>query len=313
VIIENYSVWDHGSFLRDRIRVSAYSRALSHAIFPGAVVLEIGTGTGFFAALAARYGAEHVDAIEADPVIHAARGVLEDNGLEDRVTLYRGTFDEFRPMRAYDVILSDLRGALPFFGANIAVAMRSRRNLAEDGVLIPHRDRVYVAPCGSQRLYRPYSDPWTTCTEGISLGYCLPAILRHLSIVFAEPGDCLAEAALWADVQYLHVDSTDHRAQIDWILTRPGDRHLTGFVAWFESDLTDEVSLSNRPGEAALVYGQLFFPLARPVEVRPGANISLDLSAALEDGQYRWAWSTTVSTDRGRVQFDQLTHSRPAG
>jgi len=77
----------HFSIVRDHPRNKAYEDALRRAIFPGCTVLEIGTGTGLLAMMAARAGAAKVITCEADPAIAtAARENVAINGFADRVT-----------------------------------------------------------------------------------------------------------------------------------------------------------------------------------------------------------------------------------
>ena len=59
-----YSIADYGAMIADDVRMGAFVRALRQAIKPGAVVIDIGTGTGIFALLACRFGARRVYAIE---------------------------------------------------------------------------------------------------------------------------------------------------------------------------------------------------------------------------------------------------------
>lgn len=64
---------------------------LSVAIDKAPLVLDIGTGTGLLAMMAARAGAAHVIACEMFPgLCGIARGIIADNGLHDRVTVVEG-------------------------------------------------------------------------------------------------------------------------------------------------------------------------------------------------------------------------------
>lgn len=55
----------HGPMLRDKLRNAAYAAAIT-ALAPGRTVLDIGTGSGLLAMLAARAGAQHVYGCELD-------------------------------------------------------------------------------------------------------------------------------------------------------------------------------------------------------------------------------------------------------
>src|SRR5271170_6846982 len=78
----------HFPMMHDAPRNQAYDAALRRAA-PGRRVLDIGTGAGLLAMMAARAGARHVTTCETVPQIAArARTVIDGNGLADRITLH---------------------------------------------------------------------------------------------------------------------------------------------------------------------------------------------------------------------------------
>jgi hypothetical protein len=124
---------------RDRMRNDAYEQALLRAIRPGCRVLEIGTGTGLLAMMAARAGAT-VITCEADPAIaSAARDVIAANGYADRVKVVNSH------STALDVE-RDLGGL-----ADILVSEIVSNDLLSEGVLAAHEDAVarLLAPGGA--------------------------------------------------------------------------------------------------------------------------------------------------------------------
>ena len=58
-----YHVADYDAMLADAARSGAYAAAIARAVRPGDVVVELGTGVGFFAVAAVRAGARRVYAI----------------------------------------------------------------------------------------------------------------------------------------------------------------------------------------------------------------------------------------------------------
>jgi protein arginine N-methyltransferase 7 len=79
----------HYAMINDRPRNEFYRECLRRAITPGeSVVLEIGTGSGLLAMLAARLGAKKVVAIEASPHMAAlARRNVQANNLDETITI----------------------------------------------------------------------------------------------------------------------------------------------------------------------------------------------------------------------------------
>lgn len=80
----------HYAMINDLERNEFYKKSLLKYLSSDSTVLEIGTGSGLLAMIAARYGASHVTAIEANEhLCKVAHGNLEKNGLTDKVTIGR--------------------------------------------------------------------------------------------------------------------------------------------------------------------------------------------------------------------------------
>jgi hypothetical protein len=76
----------HFRIVQDAARNAAYEAALKRAVTPETKVLEIGTGSGILAMMAARAGAREVVACEMMPAIaEAAQEIVARNGFSDRV------------------------------------------------------------------------------------------------------------------------------------------------------------------------------------------------------------------------------------
>ena len=72
---------EHRRYLADRFRLLHYERALRELVRPGAVVVDLASGTGILGLFACRAGASRVYAIEAEPMcwtgaLRAPRPVL---------------------------------------------------------------------------------------------------------------------------------------------------------------------------------------------------------------------------------------------
>jgi SAM-dependent methyltransferase len=123
-----YSIADYGAMIADEVRMDAFVRALRQAVKPGAVVIDIGTGTGIFALLACRFGARRVYAIEPSDAIQVAREIAAANGCADRIEFIQAMSTQVTLSERADVIISDLGGVLPWFQQHIpSISLAWRR------------------------------------------------------------------------------------------------------------------------------------------------------------------------------------------
>jgi ribosomal protein L11 methyltransferase len=105
-------------------------RAMREALFPGAVVLDVGCGSGVLAVTACRLGAARAEGIDLNPAAVAVAGAnAERNGVGQMVTI------STQPLSAvdgeYDVVVANILAP-----ALVELAPDLRRVLAVDGVLV---------------------------------------------------------------------------------------------------------------------------------------------------------------------------------
>src|SRR5262245_60145112 len=156
-----YGLAGYGEMLADRVRMDAYTRALRRAVTPGAVVVDLGAGTGVMSLLACRFGAARVHAIEPSPLSALIARAARDNGMHERIVVHaeRGALVDL-PERA-DVLVSDLRGILPPFQSHLAdVADARARWLAPEGRQIPASDTLFVALVSAAEAHASRRAPW---------------------------------------------------------------------------------------------------------------------------------------------------------
>lgn len=143
----------HQNMLSDGVRNELLYEAIKRNVNEGTSFLDIGAGTGVWAILAAKLGAERVVAVEIEecliPIIykHAV-----ENGVADRIEIIHGDSNQVRLRGKFDVIVSELFGQAALGKATIDSFVNLRdRFLAPDGVLIPQALANYAVPVRTAR------------------------------------------------------------------------------------------------------------------------------------------------------------------
>jgi protein arginine N-methyltransferase 1 len=276
--------------LADRTRLGPYADALRALVRPGSVVLDIGTGTGFFALLAAKLGARRVYGIDPTDLVRTARELAVENGVADRVEFIQDVSTRVTLPERADVIVSDLRGILPPFQQIVGTMVDARaRLLAPGGALVPRLDVLMAAPLEAAELWDDLAGPGEVM--GVTLRAARrTAVNQWLRSVF-DPAQLLGEPREWARMDYRTVVSPDVAGGAEWTAARAGTAH--GLGVWFRAELAEGIGFDTGPG-CRSIYQTAFFPFPQPVEVAAGDRIRAELQARLLGGEYLWLWNTTV-------------------
>jgi type I protein arginine methyltransferase len=302
-----YSLADYGSMIADHVRMNAYVRALQSAVSPGSFVLELGTGPGLIALLARRQGARRVVAVEPHEVIEVAREIARANRLDGAVEFRQSFSKELELDERADVIVSDLRGILPFHTGHIESIVDAReRLLVPGGTMIPSRDRLWGAVVTDPDMYEKRIGVWSEHGRKFDLGAARELAVNTWWGHRVDDSHVLTEHRLLATLDYGTIDSPDLEAEATLSVERAGAAH--GICVWFDTELVQGEGFSNAPGQPEAIYGQAFFPLAEPVDVETGDALWIRMRAKLAGGDYVWGWSTAVTRDGVTVtEFRQTT------
>jgi tetratricopeptide (TPR) repeat protein len=144
----------HVPMMNDSLRNDAYFAALQSAITPDIHVLEIGTGSGLLAMMAAKLGARQVTTCEAvSEIAETARAIVTANGFSPPVTVVskmstKMVIGEDMDDRA-DLLVSEILSS-EFLGEGVLSSIEDakRRLLKPGGRIIPVRGSIQFALFG---------------------------------------------------------------------------------------------------------------------------------------------------------------------
>jgi type I protein arginine methyltransferase len=288
-----YDILGYGRMVTSEPRMSAYAQALREAITPGCTVFDIGAGPGVFSILACQFGAGSVVAIETGDIIQLGRQFAAANNCADRITFVQGLSTDYQPASQADVIISDIRGGLPLFEGHIPAIVDARQRLLRPGgSLIPMRDTIRIALAENAAAYLLHERPWLDNRFGLDLsaGASFATSIRTKAAM--SPADLLSAAEELLVLDYREMTQSDADCSVRLAATRAGTAH--GLQLWFDAELADGIGFSTAPGEPEQIYGQNFFPLARPVQLAPGDCVDVQITARLVDGTYVWGWNSSI-------------------
>ncbi len=278
----------HDALLRDETRNRAFAAALERHVTPESVVLDIGSGTGLWAILAAKLGARRVVAVEREGLMCGAiKALCRANGVADRVEVIHGEAMRVELPREFDIVVSETVGHLIFDEQIVSLMIDARERLLKPGgAMIPEQVALVAAPLHLGEAPRSWP-------AGIDLNYGpFEELALHRPQAFTDKSrfECLA-----APCELVRSDLREAAACPD--LTRlaagwniPDARRLDGVAVWVEMFLTSDIVLSTleTPSWSATVYR--FAPF-------PSGSGRLDFQLELNAGTNHWSGSLG-----GRVQ-----------
>ncbi|MCA1196393.1 50S ribosomal protein L11 methyltransferase [Sphingomonas sp. R647] len=261
---------------RDRARNDAYEQALQRAIRPGCRVLEIGTGSGLLAMMAARAGATVVTC-EADPAIaSAAREVVAANGYADRVTVVNKHSTALDPAREMgglaDILVSEIvSNDLLSEGVLAAHEDAVKRLLAPNGVVIPPRGTIRVAL--ARDLRNSASRLGDTNGFDLSRFNRLAAPNEMIRVGMEQVELCSDPVDLFSFDFATAEPRKPERREFD--IASQGGR-VDGIVQWIALEMDAVGWYENRPAPgAASCWGALLWRFPKPLETRAGDPVAV--------------------------------------
>jgi SAM-dependent methyltransferase len=294
-----YSIAEYQRMFQDAPRHEAYVEALRRSIKPGDVVIEIGTGFGVYAVLAAKLGAAKVYAIEMNELVRLGPAVAEANGVGDKIEFFEMMSTEFQPPELADVVFADMRGSTPLYGRNVeSMHDAAKRFLKPGGVLIPSHDVMEAAlislPASCSNMYAGWDDN----PMGLNLTAVRNMQMSELHTDRVLPEDLLSPGEVVHTARF----GVDSVGQFDakWSATVARTDVAIGFALWFTGYLVDEVAVGPAPDREPTVYKGTTLFFEEPLAVNRGDVVQCHLRARQRGDDLDWTWEVNRAADDGR-------------
>ncbi len=251
-----FSLLHAASLLGQRTRIMKFAEAIKKVVKPNMEVLDIGTGSGVLAMLAAKAGASYVTAIDinSDSIEYAKLAAIE-NGLGERINFHVTNFMDFKPSRKYDVIICEMLSSMMLIEQQIPASQYATKHLLkQDGVLLPKSVTVYVALSQCENIWERFR------VHSLIFPRLPQSISKEDAIDLSE-----LVAVKSFDLMHLQDDTTvDTTVRISAI--QDGEAH--GLVGLFDAIIFDEINLIPDDG-----WRELFIPFDKSIQVTVGDEI----------------------------------------
>lgn len=275
----------HFAMLNDRERNDAFATAIERRIRPGSHVLDIGSGTGLLAMLAAQAGGGRVTSCEADPMLaEIAHAVVAQHNLDDVVTIVNRMSTELSApcdLPPADLIVSEIVDC-GLIGEGILTTMRHARQhlLAPGGQMLPERARIIGAALDSEAVVGLNR---VSTAAGLNVEALNElATDGHFPVrLHTWPHRLLTDPVEVAAFEFATDPLDDSEVTLRVTPTTGGTAH--GFVMWFEMDLGASVVLRNSPDNVSSHWMQAFAEFPTPRAVRKGHPF--DVNVRWHDGR----------------------------
>lgn len=263
----------HLRMLADERPNAAYRRGIeAHA--RGKIVLDIGTGSGLLAMMAARAGAAHVYTAEKnEAVAETAREIVARNGYSDRITVIDRLSTELSRDDiggGADLIVSEVF-ANDLIGEDILPSLRhARRALGRPRAeIMPRHAAVRIALARFDGRREP--------PAGTVEGFDLRPFNRHRKAILNLNGRSSKLAVMGPQEDIFAFDFHDpdipseDRGQA--VLTSSGGR-VDGVAQWIWFRFDESTDYENPPGTDSH-WAIVFTPFDAPVETKAGERIAI--------------------------------------
>jgi predicted RNA methylase len=245
------------SLLSHTSRIRKFREAIYRVVKSDDYVIDLGTGSGILAILAAREGAR-VTAIDVNQEsLTYAQDAARKNGVEESIEFVHTHFVDFIPSEQADVVMCEMLSSFMLIEQQIVASSFAVENLLKPyGNIIPEEVRIYVVPVQNDIIWERFE------VEGLSF----PRIAQT-----AEPGQNMDLANL-SELARFDLTTPNPNAIVDktirFTCVQAGTVH--GLAGMFESKLYDDITLTMEDG-----WKELFLPLPQPINVEEGETLNI--------------------------------------
>ena len=294
----------HKVMLQDVMRTDAYEKAINDVVSSEQTVLDFGCGTGVLSMFAARAGAKKVIAVDRSPFIKTAKEIAQVNGFNN-IDFYHDDDQSLQLDQKVDVIVSEWMGHCLFYEAMLEPLLTVRdRHLAKDGIMIPAEVSLHAGlVCDEDVLEdlsflkdKPYDLDFSPIAH-------VP--FQQTDLVTLDPESLLAGSAHLGSLIMSSISKADAPRVFSGTLTPNTKSDIIAICGWFDSELSEGVTLGTGPHDMPTHWDQILFPLPKPFTVYPDRELIITLSPLTEQVGKEQCWSWSISDGKETISVNE--------
>jgi hypothetical protein len=262
--------------MNDSHRNDAFFSALRSGVTPDTHVLEIGTGSGLLAMMAARLGARQVTTCEAvAEIAEAARAIVADNGFTPQVSVINKKstgmmigkdMDERADLLVSEILSSEFLGE----GVLSSIEDAKRRLLKPGGKIIPARGSIQFALFGGVDIEKNIR---VDTVSGFDLSGFNRIVSRKQLVSRNDLNiELLTDDASAFFFDFVKTDRFPARERKTMEIPVRTAGRCCGIIQWLRLEMDDTVVFENHPAikNPASGWSHCLYVLPSAIDIRPG-------------------------------------------
>ena len=277
--------------LLDEDRVKRYREAIFETVKPGDIVIDVGSGSGVLAILAAQAGAQKVYAIERTSMAELLQENVAANELQDTIEIKRVDVLQLNesdfPVKP-NVVIGEMLGNFAPDEDQHRLYGFVKQLVSEDTRWLPKNYNLVFAPVQSNYLHSIERE--LVNSDEVNLTPIFERLIHRPHLKKMMPDELLGEEC--------HGPAFPTASKLPKVFNAhmeiAKDGILNGFIVGFQSQLSKTVTLTaTTTGPKSSHWFQVLFPIYPFRKVQKGELLEVEVRPRLITHRGTWSWKVT--------------------